>query len=487
MLVNLFRYPVPCRPTIKKVIGKKYEVEQQKIKKRIDDCKEGVATTTDGWTSIANDGYLSLTGHGINDQWELIAFCIDIIVLTERHTGEHLAEALSKLFDEWGMDKSIIPAIVTDSAPNIRKAARILDIPNPPCFGHNLQLGVRAGLEHELVAVVVKKSKEMVTFIHHSSVACSQVKTIAKASGISITTLQQECPTRWGSALGMFESVETLKIPVTTVLFQEKRELLPDDQFWIDLHDLIAILKPMAAITARMSGEAYPTMSYVYPILIDIVSNKLVVKESDSPMIKGFKTAMLEKINIVFDKEEVRDLMQVASVLDPRFKHLGFLKPSAQRQAYSLLKEKAEDLGKPDPSPAPSPSNSPPEKRTRNDEGTLEDEDVLIFGSLCLNAMQKDSSRLPKGKTEIDIEIDNYKKEKGCSSLKDCPLQWWKKRQHQFPNLSRLAKRYLAIPATSVKSERLFSDGTNTVTKKRASLLPESAIELIVLHANRNK
>ncbi len=101
--------------------------------------------------------------------------------------------------------------------------------------------------------------------------------------------------------------------------------------------------------------------------------------------------------------------------------------------------------------------------------------------------MQKDSSKLPRGKTEIDIEIDNYKKEKGCSSLKECPLKWWKKRQHQFPNLSRLAKRYLAIPATSVKSERLFSDGTNTVTKKRASLLPESAVELIVLHANRNK
>ena len=346
LLVILFRYPVPCRPTIKKVIGKKYEVEQQKIKKRINDCKEGVATTTDGWTSIANDGYLSLTGHGITDEWELIAFCIDILVLTERHTGEYLAEELSNLFDKWGMDKSIIPAIVTDSAANVRKAGRILDIPNPPCFGHNLQLGVKAGLEQPLVAAVVKEAKGMVTFIHHSTVACSKVKTIAKASDIRITTLKQECPTRWGSALDMFQSVETLKVPVTTVLFQEKKELLPNDQFWIDLHDLIAILKPMATITARMSGESYPTMSYVYPILIDIVSNKLVVKESDSPVITEFKTAMLEKINIVFDKEDVQELMQVACMLDPRFKHLGFLKPSAQRLAYSLLKEKAENLQK---------------------------------------------------------------------------------------------------------------------------------------------
>ncbi len=450
-------------------------------------CKEGVATTTDGWTSLSNDGYLSLTGHGITDEWELTSFCIDILVLAERHTGEYLAEELAKLFDRWDMDKSTIPAIVTDSAANIRKCARILDIPNPPCFGHNLQLGVKAGLEQELVSQVVNEAKQMVTHIHHSSVACTKLKTLAKASGISVTTLKQECPTRWFSSLDMFTSLKALKDPVIIIMIQDKKPV-PDDQFWKDLDDLIEVLKPLAAISTRISGESYPTMSFVYPILIDLVSNKLAIKDTDSPMISQFKSAMLDKINIVFDKDDVRELMQIACVLDPRFKHLGFLKRSAQREAYKLLKEKAEikHAEVKHAEVTPSPSNSPPEKRTRNDE-QIDDEDVLIFGSLCLSAMQKDSVKLPKGKTEIDIEIENYKKERGCTSIKDCPLQWWKKHENQFPTLSRLAKRYLAIPATSVKSERLFSDGGNTITKKRQRLAPEFAVELIVLHANRNK
>lgn len=34
---------------------------------------------------------------------------------------------------------------------------------------------------------------------------------------------------------------------------------------------------------------------------------------------------------------------------------------------------------------------------------------------------------------------------------------YWKHYQHKYPNVSRLARKILAIPATSVTSERLFS------------------------------
>ena len=40
-------------------------------------------------------------------------------------------------------------------------------------------------------------------------------------------------------------------------------------------------------------------------------------------------------------------------------------------------------------------------------------------------------------------------------------LEWWKAHQLKFPNLSRMARDYLAIPATSVPSEQSFSLGKN--------------------------
>ena len=37
------------------------------------------------------------------------------------------------------------------------------------------------------------------------------------------------------------------------------------------------------------------------------------------------------------------------------------------------------------------------------------------------------------------------------------PLMWWKQHQQEFPDLTRMARQYLAVPATSASPERFFS------------------------------
>lgn len=59
-------------------------------------------------------------------------------------------------------------------------------------------------------------------------------------------------------------------------------------------------------------------------------------------------------------------------------------------------------------------------------------------------------------------------------------LDYWKHYQHKYPNLSRFARKILAIPATSVASERLFSLAKRTVNSNRANL-SETNAEFIVL------
>jgi hypothetical protein len=51
------------------------------------------------------------------------------------------------------------------------------------------------------------------------------------------------------------------------------------------------------------------------------------------------------------------------------------------------------------------------------------------------------------------------------------PLEWWKNNQQQFPTLSQMARDYLAIPATSVPCEQVFSTGKNLITDKRNRLV----------------
>ena len=64
------------------------------------------------------------------------------------------------------------------------------------------------------------------------------------------------------------------------------------------------------------------------------------------------------------------------------------------------------------------------------------------------------------------------------------PFKWWASQESRFPTLSCLAKKYLAIPATSTSSERLFSDAGNIMTVKCANLLPSTFEHLVFCKRN---
>ena len=53
---------------------------------------------------------------------------------------------------------------------------------------------------------------------------------------------------------------------------------------------------------------------------------------------------------------------------------------------------------------------------------------------------------------------------------KDLLLPWWKKHEHEFPHLAKLAKRVLAVQATSASSEQIFSKTSLIISNKRTSL-----------------
>ncbi len=52
------------------------------------------------------------------------------------------------------------------------------------------------------------------------------------------------------------------------------------------------------------------------------------------------------------------------------------------------------------------------------------------------------------------------------TKLYNCPLSWWTSSAHQFKNFERLAIKYLAIPATSAPSERIWSQASRVLTVK---------------------
>jgi hypothetical protein len=64
------------------------------------------------------------------------------------------------------------------------------------------------------------------------------------------------------------------------------------------------------------------------------------------------------------------------------------------------------------------------------------------------------------------------------------PLDWWKMYAGTYPVLACLAKRYLAIPATSAPSERIFSRAGRIISMRRASLSADITERMLYIKEN---
>lgn len=72
------------------------------------------------------------------------------------------------------------------------------------------------------------------------------------------------------------------------------------------------------------------------------------------------------------------------------------------------------------------------------------------------------------------------------SVIKGDPGDWWRGNENVYPAYAKLAKKYLAIPASSAPCERLFSVAGSVLTKRRAALSPASTRSIVFVHEHIN-
>ncbi|XP_034562847.1 zinc finger BED domain-containing protein 4-like [Notolabrus celidotus] len=85
---------------------------------------------------------------------------------------------------------------------------------------------------------------------------------------------------------------------------------------------------------------------------------------------------------------------------------------------------------------------------------------------------------------EVAEEEMNLYRLADCIPTDGNPLRWWKKHHSSYPHLAMLAQPYLAVPGTSVPSERVFSTAGDIVTASRSVLSAENVDILIFLKKN---
>jgi len=78
-----------------------------------------------------------------------------------------------------------------------------------------------------------------------------------------------------------------------------------------------------------------------------------------------------------------------------------------------------------------------------------------LYHPLSLTALLRFSMGPGNADSDIHTEIQSYRA--SPASQDEDPLAWWRTHEILFPKLAKLAKKFLAIPASSAPSERAFS------------------------------
>ena len=274
-----------------------------------------------------------------------------------------------------------------------------------------------------------------------------------------------------------------------------------NEEEWDAIKQLIKVLEPFASGTQLLEGSKYATISFMYDAIteikngvyntydmrnecIDLTDHTTVFDDNvgiedpddddeadDYPkqrkilintpqdckdLIEKVRYALYKAMNHYWCVPQ--DEGMIATLLDPRCKSLNFANESQRNHTKALLREiynvKKQELG------------------------VIQQQVPQSTVNPLLQNMYANRHR--HGRQD---EIEQYMMIEEID-VNTCPFKWWASQESRFPILSQLARKYLAIPATSAASERLFSDAGNVMTVRRVNLLPTTFEHLIFCKRN---
>ena len=475
-------YRVPCRKTVSKYLEKIYNEHKEEII----DCMRGkvISLTSDMWTSAAVQGFITVTGHFIQD-WELKNIVMATRIMTERHTGVNIGTTINQICEEFSVGRKL--AVVTDNASNMSIAAAECDALHVTCFAHTLQLAIEDGLKIEQISKTLSVSRKLVGHFSHSPLALNAL--LEKQGGEKKLKLVQDVSTRWNSSFAMMERLLKLRIPVYSVIFDENITKPGDrvkfdirDNYWKVMEDTVPILGPLAAVTEMLGREDTPTGSSVLVVLYNLINGPLKQTPGESQVAKSLKVKIRDGLKKRFHvndegKPKIEGILSpliVACLLDPRYKSiLG--RDLLDQTDMALLQGHILDLM----------SNIDLSSSVSNNEDVSSTACDLTQNSELISwaqVIQGDVKPLEyNDRVSAAEELNDYM----ADIVRDSnPLTWWKSHEIKYPRLAKLAQEYLSVPATSIPSERTFSVAGLTVSNLRTALDPDSVDQIIFVNKN---
>ena len=208
------------------------------------------------------------------------------------------------------------------------------------CIGHTLQLAVKKALEITSVKKALGQCQRCVEHFNSSTKATYKLQEKQQLLKIPQHALIQDCITRWGSTLHMLQRLQEQQVAIIATLMESKNtHLMPEGSEWNIIDELVNILTLFNLATETLSGEKYPTISMIVPLLYKLLNVSLKICDNDDTCTKEIKKSISRDLCSRYQSTDIQKLLKVANYLDPRCKTLPFLSDTEKRFVIDDLED----------------------------------------------------------------------------------------------------------------------------------------------------
>ncbi|XP_051244075.1 zinc finger BED domain-containing protein 4-like [Dicentrarchus labrax] len=440
-------YSLPSQRAQKNMVVQRYEVEKTKAKAVIQRV-EAVSLTADMWTSINMDAYLAVTGHYLDESVKLATVLLGVLPFPEAPTAANITAATRSLMEEWSIEGKVT-SIVTDAGANMVASVRSLNLRHALCFAHSLNLVVKKSLDATPGLEDLRtRARKVVTLFKTSTTAREKLKEVQEQMNRPVMKLIQEVDTHWNSTFLMLQRLFKERQSVGAALATLKTDVRPLSSETASA--CLQLLGPFYQATVELSEEKRVSGSKVIPMikmlmlyLYDTVGN--ISHNTAKQLGQNLVSVMLNK----FDTTENQTALNLSTLLDPRFKTLGFYNQVQAQSSVKRLTAQCSQVIRDTPTEE-QPSTSDQPANVGNPPST----DINLWATLDRDASE--ARRARNATADATVEVQRYMVDPPLERSED-PLDYWSKHRNVYPHLYILAKQFLRTPASSVPCERVFS------------------------------
>uniref|UniRef100_A0ACD5UUB1 Uncharacterized protein n=1 Tax=Avena sativa TaxID=4498 RepID=A0ACD5UUB1_AVESA len=495
------RFETPSRYTVARDCMNLYLEEKAKLKDILRDQR--VCLTTDTWTSIQNQNYMSLTVHWINSRWELERKVLNVCFVPD-HAGDTLGRMVEECLLEWEIGQ--VFTLTVDNATSNNTVVQYLktvtkhwqstlsnnEFFHVRCCCHIVNLVVKKGWEGSNPSVA--RIRTALLFAKSSPGRLRLFrKCVMKEKIVDKSLFSLDVDTRWNSTYLMLND---------TIPFEKAFKRLGDEckyytpyfskvggpptvEDWLEARKLISVFKLFYNVTLRFSGQQYVTSTTFFHDFL-LMHNKITQlirgKEQEAGLASMVQN-MKEKFDKYWDNNDgLNPLLFIAVVLDSwyklKFLEFCFSNIYDQDKAKFFTKKVEDGLRRlfewyVEAESVASNSEAPHAPLVVDLEECAEDPRKLWASNF------KEHLQVIESKA-ANTELSRYLSEL-CEKDTDefNILTWWRRQQNKYPTLSKVAKDVLAVPVSTIASEASFSTGRRVINPQRSSLSPKMVEALI--------